>query len=328
MTERAFPKALAATSRTQSGTISIDEARSARADRRALYRLADSGVLENRGHGVLVLTGAPRDALQRAWAAVLSVGQPCALRAEWALWARNLIPAVPGCPPQIGVPADRKLVRRSDVDLQRITWWDSQARVDELASLGGLPVLSPVDSLVTAAAFVSDGLLLAAVQEAVYRDQLRHSDLIGRRRRGLPGSPRIGRVAATYLLGHDSAFEVTSYAVLTAGDSAGMHCNVVLVDPEGRRLGPVDGFHEDGAAYEIDGRAAYSGRRREKRDEAKSSLAKEMGIPLPRFRAADIADPASARARWLDARADARARGVGARLTIEHLPGRRCRCGL
>lgn len=327
MSRDQFTQPLAATARSQSGAISLAEARQAKVDRRSLYRLAGKGVLDNRGHGVLVVAGAPRDDLQRAWAAVLAVGPPCALRAEWALWARGLIRGAPVTDPQIGVPHTRKLVRRDGAVVRRISWWTTDARVDELDHLGGLPALSTLDSIVTAAPHVSDATLLAAVQDAAYRGELSIAALIRRRRRGLPGSPRIGRVVATYLRGHDSALEVTAFAVLTDGDMSGMHTNVILVDEDGRRLGPVDGYHEDGAAYEVDGRSAHANRRRRERDKQKDSRAAEMGVPLPRFDARQISDGPSARERWLAARAEARESGIGARLTVVHLPGRGCCCG-
>ena len=327
MTARPFNPALAATAREQYGVISLGEARATGADPRALSRLSERGLLDNRGHGVLAVVGAPSNPYQEAWQAVLSVGLPCALRAQWALWARRLLPGDPPSPPQIAIPNHRKLVRRDDAVIRRINWWYDQAQVDELIELGGLPVLSPIDSLVTAAAHISDAALLTALQEARHRRIVDITELIRRRRRGLPGSTRIGRVAATYLAGHDSTYEVTTYAVLTAGDDTGMHRNVVLVDGEGNRLGPVDGYHEDGAAYEADGPAGHSSRQAKDRDRWKDSCAGRMGIPMPRFTPEQICDPTTARARWLDARRIAREAGVGRRLRVEHLPGRGCSCG-
>ncbi|HVE99261.1 MAG TPA: type IV toxin-antitoxin system AbiEi family antitoxin domain-containing protein [Mycobacteriales bacterium] len=316
---------LAATARAQHGALSAGQARWSGVDRRTLARLAEAGVLVRDEYGVYTVVGAPVTPLQRAWVAILAVGAPCALRAEWALWAQGLIRYAPSGPPQVGVPHTRKLVRRDGALLRRISWWRAEARVDQIDALGGLPVLSTVDAIVTAAPHVSDATLLAAVQEATFRGDLSLPDLIRRRRRGLPGSPRIGRVVTTYLRGHDSVFEATTYAVLTDGDNSGMHCNVVVTDGHGRRIGPVDGYHEDGAAYEADGRAWHSRRRHVDRDARKDALAASIGLPLPRFTTVDIADGAAARARWLDARATARAGGTA--FTVEHQPGRSCPCG-
>lgn len=327
MPEQAFPRTLAATARAQAGAFSLDQARLARVDQKVLHRLAEKGVLDNRGHGVMVVAGAPRDDLQRAWSAVLSVGQPCALSAEWALWARGHLRTPPEGAPQIGVPDSRKLVARDCASIRRISWWTGNSAVEELRHCGGIPVLSAIDSIVTAARCVSDASLLAALQDAAFKGEVSVAELISRRRRGLPGSPRLGRVIATYLTGHDSAFEVTTYAVLTAGDTRGMHTNVILVDGQGRTLGPVDGYHEDGAAYEADGRSVHGNRRRRDRDRLKDDRAREMGVPLPRFDSRQISEGATARARWLGARAAARASGVGRRLTVQHLPGRGCCCG-
>ncbi len=294
--------------------------------RKSIRRWRESGVLEARGHGTYVVAGSPDGPLREAWVAVLEVGEPCALVGSWALWARRLVPGMPEGQPQIGVPARRKLRRRMAARIRRITWWPS-AVVDRLDEHGGLPVLSPIDSLVTAAPAVSDATLLAALQEAVFRGEVSPTELVRRRRRGLPGSARIGRVVAVYLIGHDSWLEVTAFEVLTAGDACGMHCNVVVVDERGRRLGPLDGYHEDGAGYEADGRVAHGSRRQKARDGGKDALAREMGVPLPRFIASQLGNPAAARARWLAARAQARTAGIGQRLRVEHLPGRSCPCG-
>lgn len=269
----------------------------------------------------------PRTPQLERWVLLLAAG-PDARLAELAACAAHGFADGSYARPVVGVPAWRHPQVAAAFRVRRITFWNDV----DVVYVDGMPVLGVRDAILTAARVSSVGRLLGLIQQATYEHRLDVAELIVRRRRGLPGSTRLGAAIEHYLRGQDSAFEVTGFRVLDLAGEAPDHTNVVLVAPDGRRSGPWDQAWEDGRVADLDGRAAHSSAKAQARDAKKDALAAELGLDPARWRYEQVADGAAfvaevrarreAAASWPVARREQ----VG-RLVITHLPGRGCVCG-
>ena len=312
--------ALTATARAQAGCFSPLQARSAKVHHDVLDKWVQSGIVR-RVHDVYVVEGAPASELQACWIAVLAVGKRVALRGLTAAWLRKVPGIKPPEVPQLLVPSTRTPSVEGIADVRRVGDWSAYT----ISKVDGLPVLAPLDTVLTSAPQLSDAALLRVLQDLCFRGEIDLVALAQRRRRGLPGSDRLGRVLATYLLGHDSTFESFGYGILNGADLAPDHCNVIIVAPDGNRVGPVDGYFEaEGVAYDLDGRRAHDARARRERDAKKVVHASEVGVLLRRFGPDEVADH---RGFIAALRAQLRGREAPPGLEVEHLPGRSCPCG-
>ena len=190
----------------------------------------------------------------------------------------------------------------------------------------GIPCLGTLDGVITLAAHCEDGELHTVVQALAYGGELDVAALMRRRRTGLPGSARIGRVGAHYLLGLDSPQEVEAYRVLRAGGIPPQHLNVWVRTPNGVTIGPFDGYDEVGAAYEVDG-IHHTEPARIASDARKGAAAETAEIELVRFFSSHIAARTPMLEAWWATRAAAADRGAGPRLRVLHAANRGCPCG-
>jgi hypothetical protein len=311
-------RALAA---SQAGRVSLAQVREllTRAEFDWACRVGELRRLHSR---VFSVRGFPDTPLASAYAAVLDVGQPCALSGL----ALGVVLGWPGLVmprrPEIVVPETRQLdVARQDVDLRRLAHWDADRA---LAGPLRIPILDAVDGVMTLSRHVTDGGLHTVVQQLVYHGELDMRALWARRRTGLPGSSRLTAVSERFLLGMDSPQEVLVHNVLRFWGRAPDHLNVYVVDDRGRRGGPYDGYSELGVGYQVDGEAAHSDDEQQRTDAAVVQHAASLGVELLRFTNDAIRPRVPMLEMWVGALDTPRPRP---RVRVVHQPGRHCVCG-
>ncbi|HVE98905.1 MAG TPA: hypothetical protein VNA12_06975 [Mycobacteriales bacterium] len=268
-------------------------------------------------------TTATRDAIDRVLAAVLAVGHPCAVSGVTAAALRSWGGFVVPDRPNLVVPATRPNVYEGVAAIRRIARW---GELEIVEGPFGIPALGVIDGLFTLAPSCADQRLHAIVQELSYGGELDVRQLMRRRRTGLPGSARITRVGQRYLVGLDSPREVEVFNVLRSRGLPPDHLNVKVAAPDGRVVGPFDGYDELGAAYEVDSIFHTTDEQRAA-DSWKSGAAAGIGVAVVRFIGDDITSRTPMLEGWVAARASALARSAGAGLEVIHQPGRGCICG-
>jgi len=322
-----MPAALIELARRQAGAFTRDQALRHGLSDSALHRLVRRGLLRCLDTGVYAASTEPDSMPLGLWAALLAAGPPAAV-AELAACAVHGLRDGSVAKPVIGVPAGRHPGVTPGARVRRLTFWDRMDVVER----DGIPVLGMRDAILTAARVSSVSRLLALVQAASFEHGLDVAELLVRRRRGLPGSGRLGRALAIYLRGQDSAFEATTYRVLDQAGEAPDHTNVILVAPDGRRTGPWDEVWADGRVADLDGREAHRSAVARERDAAKTRRARALGLDAARWTSDDVAETGRFLAEVRRRRArvagwSAERKAVVAQLIIEHLPGRGCVCG-
>ncbi|MFN2625831.1 MAG: hypothetical protein ABR520_07085 [Mycobacteriales bacterium] len=264
------------------------------------------------------MNGAPETDEQRAWVAVLAVGEPVALGGLTAAWRHGLVADAPALP-KVVVPATR-VPRTAVADVRRVGW----SRL-ALTEVDGLPVVSARDAIATSAVDAEWSDLLLMLQKAVYAGRTTPAEVLGECRRGLPGSLRLRSAVTAYLLGHDSPPEHEVFGSLASAGLRPDHCNVILETSDGRRTTAVDGYYARGVAYDYRGRGPHGSRRAQERDGFKHASVTAVGATLVPLDARDRRDRARLRRRVRDALRSRTSLPPG--LTVVHLPGRGCVCG-
>lgn len=263
------------------------------------------------------------DGLGRVVAAVEAVGEPCAVSgvalAALRGWLDFTIPPVT----ELVVPATRTNVYSPLAKVRRVVHWNA---LEVVAGACGMPWLGILDGVLTVAPHVDEGDLHLLLQRLSYEGALDVPALMRRRRTGLPGSAKISRVGGFYLLGLDSPREVEVFNVLRSVGYPPDHLNVMVVSPDGRSVGPIDGYADVGAGYEVDSIFHLSDDQRAV-DRRKSDAADAIGMKLVRFLGTDITTRRPMIEGWIDALDRATSAAAGAGLVVVHLPGRSCPCG-
>jgi hypothetical protein len=306
----------------QAGTLSSSQARSLLTSHE-YARARQTGFLTPVGLRALRVAGFPQTPLHRAWLGVHEVGPPCVVAGVTNGLLRGW-PEVRDEPtrPRIVVPEARELRGIRYASVRRLSHVE---RYTTVPGPLGIPVLSTLDTVVTAAVDVDDDTLLTLIQRLCFAGELDVGALLGRTRTGLPGSATITRAATWYRSGLESPSEVRVYRILQRRDMAPEHLNVWLVADDGQRFGPVDGWSDHGVGYEVDGQEAHGTVERQRRDEWKTNRAVEAGAMVVRFTGSDIARPDDLAAQWayaVNVAATSRPRGF----QVVHQRGRTCPC--
>lgn len=265
----------------------------------------------------------PSPSAARVVAAVLAVGEPCALAgltlAAMRSWGDFVVPSRP----DLVVPASRRDVYSEVATLRRVVRWEE---VELTTGPLGLPAVGILDGVITLAPATDDATLHTIVQQLAYAGDLDVNALMGRRRTGLPGSARLTRVGGRYLVGLDSPRELEVFNVLRSRGLAPDHLNVSVAHPDGRTVGPFDGYADVGAAYEVDS-IHHTSDHQLAVDGWKTGIAVDLGLAVVRFIGKDIDDRLPMLEGWVAAREVAAARAAGLSLQVVHPPDRRCICG-
>lgn len=233
-------------------------------------------------------------------------------------WPGCVWPAVP----QFVSPASRRDFAAELADVRRVERWD-QLVVEE--GPFGLPILGPLDGLITLAPYVDDGTFHVILQQHIFSGEFELRELMARRRSGLPGSARITRVGEHFQMGLDSPEELAVFTLFRAHGHAPNHLNASVQMPWGL-VGPFDGLDDIGSGYEYDG-GHHTDDRHLITDPWKNQRAERARLEIVRLISPDVGAREPALAGWLVARSRAASIVRPTPLLIVHQSGRRCPCG-
>jgi hypothetical protein len=189
----------------------------------------------------------------------------------------------------------------------------------------GLPILRPIDGLISVAHHLDDGAFHVLLHELVFNGQIAVQELLARRRTGLPGSARISRVCALYEQGIDSPGELRTFNLFSSYGLAPDHLNVSVLTSSGL-VGPFDGLDDAGSGYEYDG-SDHLDDRHQATDPWKDRRAQDARLEIMRVVSPDVNSRVPALEGWLAARERAARIVRPTPLQIVHQQGRSCPCG-
>ena len=239
--------ALRAAARRQAGAFTLRQALQAGQERREITRLLLTGEWLELHPTVMVCAGTPITDEMKAWAAVLAVGHPVALRAlSSARWHR-LEQAPQPVRTQLVIPNNRDVGDVDGVDVHRgvphrwrVVW------------LRGMPLTPIAQTLRDVAPQVHPDRLRDMVQHALRRRQVSEEALLRTLGRGLAGSTALRRVLEELAPGYQVVWEQRLHrALLRAGVE--MQPQTPVVAPDGRRAFIDLGIEELRFGVEIDG---------------------------------------------------------------------------
>jgi hypothetical protein len=224
--------------------------------------------------------------------------------------------------PQLVAPTTRRDPGPRLADVRRVEKWDRLV-IEE--GPYGLPLLGALDGLISVAPHLDDGAFHVLLQQLVFAGQVDLTELMARRRTGLPGSARITRVGELYRLGLDSPQEVKVFNIFRFHGQAPDHLNASVLMPWGL-VGPFDGLDDIGSAYEVDG-ADHTDDRHLVTDPWKDERASRARLELVRLTNPDIDARAPAVDGWVATRSRAALIVRESPLQVIHQRGRWCPCG-
>lgn len=277
------------------GVWTAAHARSAGLSPSAVQRRVRAGLWQVLRRGVYTWGGTVPDARTRAWAAVLAAGGPGRARAAGRTAARVWgLPLVddhdPLLPPQRRQAADDDVLGTAPGRVPGLHVARVRLAPEERLRLHGLPVLSPLRTLVDLTRVLEHDALVCALDDALRRGLVMPEQLLAvvADRVGRPGTARLRSAVAVADGRAESPLE-TLTRLLLLPVLPGLVPQVRVLDRACRIVARVDlgdeelrfGVEADGAAYHGGGAAWAADRRREQR------LA-EHGWSLERVTWADV----------------------------------------
>lgn len=184
---------------------------------------------------VVRLAGLPDSPTARAWAGVLSVGQPTAVAGMSAALLHGIRDAHDDGEVSLIVPPNRRAPSRPRLTVRRVSDWSDRS----FTTRSGLVVSSLADTVIDLAVLLPPGRVTPILEQLLWR-RLRPEDVYRRLRRGREGSAAV-RLALDQLSdGHRSIAERRVSGGLRRRQVPRFETNVVIRDDRGRPVAELD----------------------------------------------------------------------------------------
>lgn len=185
--------------------------------------------------GVVRLAGVADSATGRAWAAFLSIGEPCAIAGRSAALLHEIPDVNDDGRVSLVVPQGRRAARQPALTVRRLTGWSERAWTRRC----GLPVTSLPDTVIDLAAVLPRERTREIIEQLLRR-RMTARQLESRLARGRAGSATVRAVLTRLSDGHRSIQERRVAAALRRRGVPRFETNQVLRDSRGRPVVELD----------------------------------------------------------------------------------------
>jgi very-short-patch-repair endonuclease len=268
--------------RAQAGVISHEQLLTAGVSASAVDRMAESGALSRRCHGVYLAGGAPRTELSDLWTAHLATDGVLALTTAGRLWG---VYDGAADPIHVVVATDRHITTPAGVKIRR-----SALPAEALAVHTGLPVTSRRWTVLDLLGWLDSANALRLADRAVQRRWIDQRDC-ERRLAQYPkrrGNARLRAIAAKLGDGAAADSERLLHRLLRRAGIRDWTPNYPVWH-DGALVGVIDvAIPHRRLAIEVDGMAYHTDTDRFQRDRAKQNALIALGWTVLRFTWADL----------------------------------------